>query len=491
LSRPSFLKPSLWISSLAICVLAFSTLTATSAQSITSCPEGWVTKDQTEVPIYCDKLILDNSSVTVPAGVTSISVMAFGGGGGGGGGGQISSIPKAGGGGGAGEITQASLTVVRDEVLTITIGAGGNGGFVTDGSDPATDGGDGSTTTVRDSTNTVRVSAVGGKGGKSGTNSTNAGDGGASGNSTPADINPGGTGFNGEGRSSGGGGGGFSADGEPGLAFYGGHGGQSTELTGEFGFPVVSNLDMVFNISGHSTRFLYNAWLGHGGGGGVVVKSFSGDFETGAAGQSHIGEPGGNGGGIWYLQCENEGSPCSFQSTDINSAARYPGQGGMGGAGLVAETRQGTAGVAGAVWLRILAQVDGDDGDENGGGNYTPVVETKLNPCQAVSGVENVTRKAKSFSGFAINSAVLTKAMKKEIRSFLRKHPKEVCVSVAGFTMGPRVLSTDAKLAKDRAKAVRTYIKSLRPDAAFTKIKWSTEKRVGNNVRRAKVTLRF
>jgi hypothetical protein len=414
--------------------------------------------------------------------------MAFGGGGGGGGGGQISSIPKAGGGGGAGEITQASLNVVRDEVLTITIGAGGNGGFVTDGSDPATDGGDGSTTTVTDSANTVRVSAVGGKGGKSG---TNGGDGGASGNSTTADINRGGTGFNSDGRSAGGGGGGYSAAGNDGALGSGGDGGQSAELTGEFGFPVVSNPDMVFNISGHSTRDLYNAWLGHGGGGGVVVKSFYEDFETGAAGKSHIGEPGGNGGGIWYLQCESEGSPCSFESTDINSAARYPGQGGMGGAGLVAETRQGTAGVAGAVWLRILAQVDGDDGDENGGGNYTPVVETKLNPCQAVSGVENVTRKVKSFSGFAINSAVLTKAMKKEIRSFLRKHPKEVCVSVAGFTMGPRVLSTDAKLAKDRAKAVRTYIKSLRPDAAFTKIKWSTEKRVGNNVRRAKVALRF
>ena len=139
----------------------------------------------------------------------------------------------------------------------------------------------------------------------------------------------------------------------------------------------------------------------------------------------------------------------------------------------------------------VTFTITSESNENGGGGNYTPVAETKLNPCQAISGVENVTRKAKSFSGFAINSAVLTKAMKKEIRSFLRKHPKEVCVSVAGFTMGPRVLSTDAKLAKDRAKAVRTYIKSLRPDAAFTKIKWSTEKRVGNNVRRAKVTLRF
>jgi hypothetical protein len=129
--------------------------------------------------------------------------------------------------------------------------------------------------------------------------------------------------------------------------------------------------------------------------------------------------------------------------------------------------------------------------NSGGRGNYTPVAEIKLDPCKAVSAAENVTRKAKSFSGFAINSSVLTKAMKKEIRGFLRKHTEEVCVSVSGFTMGPRVLSTDAKLAKDRAKVVRAYIKSLRPEASFTKIKWSTEKRVGDNVRRAKITLRF
>jgi outer membrane protein OmpA-like peptidoglycan-associated protein len=246
---------------------------------------------------------------------------------------------------------------------------------------------------------------------------------------------------------------------------------------------------MTFNIPGHSTRVLYNAWLGHGGGGGVVVKSFSDDFETGVAGQSHTDAAGGNGGGIWYLQCESEGSPCSFQSTDINSAARYPGQGGMGGAGLVAETRQGTAGVAGAVWLRILAQTDEDE--DEGGGNRPPVAETPVDPCKAISDLENVSKKSKSFSGFAANRAVLTKAMKKQIRTWLRKHPKEVCVSVTGFTMGPRVLPTDPKLARDRARAVRSYIKSIRPDASFTKIKFRTEKRFGEKFRGAKVTLRF
>jgi outer membrane protein OmpA-like peptidoglycan-associated protein len=126
-----------------------------------------------------------------------------------------------------------------------------------------------------------------------------------------------------------------------------------------------------------------------------------------------------------------------------------------------------------------------------GGSNLTPVSEAQADPCTAASSSENVTKKSKSFPGFAINSAVLTKAMKKQIRTWLRKHPKEVCVSVAGFTMGPRVLSTDPKLAKDRARAVRAYIKSLRPEASFTKITSRTQRLVGDDVRRAKVTLRY
>ena len=596
--RSKMAKPSIWISSLAICALAVSTFTATTASSepTYSCPTGFDLKDYFSEPLYCDKLIQEDTAFTVPEGVTQISVMAFGGGGAGGGGGETAGNPKAGGGGGAGEITQASLTVVRDEVLTITVGAGGSRGTVNAITGAATNGGDGSTTTVRDSANTVRVSAVGGKGGKAG---TNGGDGGASGNSTPADINPGGTGFNSSGRSSGGGGGGFSTDGVNGALLVGGNGGQGN-LVGDFGFPFSTNTQMSWSsivldeYPGFKNLFIDD--LGHGGGGAVVI--LSADTPAGTNGESHPGESMGQAAGHVV------GSSGHWAGSGNLQAQAYPGQGGSGGAGFVAnsDSNAGSDGVAGAVWLRVLAILEGgggggggggsngtffdtatgslpfggslevthdatagawlglwvngvymgpapfetiplsydwemfsffaacndqdmtlalfgDDvsylaelpdlatsidyidfiyrgdpelcGSSGGGGNYTPVVETKLNPCQAVSGVENVTRKAKSFSGFAINSAVLTKAMKKEIRSFLRKHPKEVCVSVAGFTMGPRVLSTDAKLAKDRAKAVRTYIKSLRPDAAFTKIKWSTEKRVGNNVRRAKVALRF
>jgi hypothetical protein len=120
-----------------------------------------------------------------------------------------------------------------------------------------------------------------------------------------------------------------------------------------------------------------------------------------------------------------------------------------------------------------------------------PAPVEKVDPCIAVAGTDTVTRKVKSFSGFAINSAKLTRAMKKQIRTWLNKHPGELCVSITGFTMGPRVLATDPKLARDRARSIRSYIKSLRSDASFTPITSRTQKRVGDEVRRAKVTLRY
>ena len=126
-------------------------------------------------------------------------------------------------------------------------------------------------------------------------------------------------------------------------------------------------------------------------------------------------------------------------------------------------------------------------------GGSTSIAPTNLveaNPCTASSN-SGVKKMSRSFPGFAINSAVLTSAMKKDIRNWINKHPEEVCVSVAGFTMGPRVLPTDPKLAKDRARAVRGYIKSIRPEASFTPITSRTQRLVGDDVRRAKVTLRF
>ena len=135
--------------------------------------------------------------------------------------------------------------------------------------------------------------------------------------------------------------------------------------------------------------------------------------------------------------------------------------------------------------------------NNSSGGSSTssepPAPEVKpvqVDPCSIPSSRLVETRN-RNFSGFAINSARVTPQMKRQIRNWFNKHPEEVCVSVRGFTMGPRVLPTDPKLARDRARAVRAYIKSIRPEASFTPITSRTQRVVGDKIRRAKVTLRF
>ena len=142
------------------------------------------------------------------------------------------------------------------------------------------------------------------------------------------------------------------------------------------------------------------------------------------------------------------------------------------------------------VTFTISAAAPPSNNSSGGSSTAQPVPVLPVNPCNVSPATQSATE-SKTVSGFAINSAVLTPAMKKQLRTWLSSHPKEVCVSVAGFTMGPRVLPTDPKLAKDRARAVRSYIKSIRPEASFTPITSRTQRLVGDDVRRAKVTLRF
>jgi hypothetical protein len=371
-----FTKPKMWISALAICALALSTMAVPSAESATFCPSGFETKDPFETPVYCDKLVEQTSSFTVPEGVTSISVMAFGGGGGGGGGGATMNIPKAGGGGGAGEITQASLTVVSGEVLAITIGTGGSKGV--NESTAGLNGGDGGSTTLKNAANEVLVSAVGGKGGKSG---TNGGDGGDSGNSTLADVNPGGEGFNAGGRSAGGGGGGFFAPGANGAVLNGGDGGQGGSLTGLHGFPLTQNNQMSWESifpEYPEIKNLYNGALGRGGGGGVVGMIVDDTFDESAPGETHTSLSVSGGAGANHIYGPLGGSDyLAWPGTANNAQAQaFPGQGGSGGAGVRVgfSDDDGSDGVPGAVWLRVVAfegDDDGGGGDDDGGGGET------------------------------------------------------------------------------------------------------------------------
>jgi hypothetical protein len=141
----------------------------------------------------------------------------------------------------------------------------------------------------------------------------------------------------------------------------------------------------------------------------------------------------------------------------------------------------------------VSAAVSNNSGGGSSGSSGSTLSATQalpVDPC-SIPTSELEARNSKAFSGFAINSAVVTKKMKRQIKRWVEAHPEKLCVSVTGFTMGPRVLPTDPKLAKDRARAVRAYIRSLRPEASFMPITSRTQRLVGDEVRRAKVTLRF
>jgi hypothetical protein len=97
-----------------------------------------------------------------------------------------------------------------------------------------------------------------------------------------------------------------------------------------------------------------------------------------------------------------------------------------------------------------------------------------------------------TFSPFAIGSAQLTTKMKSQIRTFINKHAQaSMMVEITGYTMGPRVLKSDTKLALDRAMAVRNYIKSLRPTTQFKAMKSATLTTAGAQFRSAKVEISF
>ena len=116
------------------------------------------------------------NTFTVPGGVTSITVKAWGAGGGGGGGGNTG----AGGAGGGGGFTQTTLSVTPGTGLTVVVGGGGSAGT---GSTNSGQGGGGGGYSVISSSGTNLIIAAGGAGGGGGgyTSATAGGAGGAGG----------------------------------------------------------------------------------------------------------------------------------------------------------------------------------------------------------------------------------------------------------------------------------------------------------------------
>ena len=229
-----------------------------------------------------------NQTFTVPGGVNSITVGAWGGGGGGGAANTISAGGSTGGGGGGGAYSKQTWAVTPGQSYTITCGsagaAGSNGGS----------GGTGGTTTVTGPSGTC--SAAGGIGGSA--NTGTGGNGGTSGTGFLFSGGNGGVGFSGSDDDNGGAGGGGA--GNAGNGSVGGNAAAGTTAVG--GNGGIGNPNNAPYI---------------GGKGGNGSPKGSPWYGTGSAGTS----PGGGGGGA--------GSYGDNNSTKCNCS------GGAGAAGQV------------------------------------------------------------------------------------------------------------------------------------------------------------
>jgi large repetitive protein len=188
---------------------------------------------------------------TVPAAVTSISVLGIGGGGAGS---ASNGNNYGGGGGGSGYLSIDTLSVTPGEVLVVSPGAAGPApSGRSDNSNSEGDGPNGSSSTVSRSSNVI-FTALGGNGGRKGvTSGSTAGfsNGGAGGNGGGAGDGYGGQGFGGSGGTNGSNGGNGTGN-DAGASSLGGSGSGNTNITGPGG------------LGGQS----YGA--GGGGGGGFI-----------------------------------------------------------------------------------------------------------------------------------------------------------------------------------------------------------------------------
>ncbi|WP_163401417.1 PKD-like domain-containing protein, partial [Flavobacterium fluviatile] len=144
---------------------------------------------------------ISSGTFNVPAGVTSVTVQAWGGGGAGGGANNANAT-RNGGGGGGGAYTIRTVSVTPLSTIAVTVGAGGTGVTASDTGTNTGNGGDGGTSTFA---STVAVVAAGGKGGEVG-NSTHSDNGNGGAGGLGGTFN-GGNGQNGSNAGSGGGGG--------------------------------------------------------------------------------------------------------------------------------------------------------------------------------------------------------------------------------------------------------------------------------------------
>ena len=262
---------------------------------------------------------------TVPAGVTSVSVVAVGGGQGGGGAGNTSSSVTGGGGAGGG-LSYGNVSVTPGQAITVTVGAGGAGGSGYSQSGQA-----GGTSSFGSF-----IVAGGGSGSTSiGANGTfgGSGTGGTSGGTSRLGGGIGGQGGKYASGDAGGGGGG--AGGYSGNGGAGGDGGPDGGSTGP-------------------------AQAGSGGAGGGGAGGPGGNDQAGSAG-----------GGVGLFGLGSNGSAGGGGATFVNSSTTNGGGGGGSGGSAGGSNNLNTAGAGGLFGGGGgggNGNVDTDSGGAGGGG---------------------------------------------------------------------------------------------------------------------------
>ncbi len=226
-----------------------------------------------------------STTYNVPAGVTSVTVKAWGGGGGGGGGNGSTGI---GGNGGGGGYAKAVISVTPLEALTVEVGTGGAKGA----SDTTGGNGGGYSAVKRSATYLVQAGGGGGGGGARGTtNGGNSNGGAGGGTSGVAGSTPtGGGGGGGAGTTSGGTAGAAGGTGAAGIAGAANAGGNAPATVTSCA-TATSGTGGAGGTGGGGRAGTFTTTCANGGGGG------GGRFGGGGGGSTGTANRGGGGGG--------------------------------------------------------------------------------------------------------------------------------------------------------------------------------------------------
>ena len=332
--------------------------------------------------------VAGESNWTVPAGVTSVTVKAWGGGGGGGGGGAA----LAGGAGGGGGFATRVVAVTNGQQLVVRVGAGGGAGLYSSaGADSVGTGGGGGGLSRVTTNGAAALIAGGGGGGGGGDNlagAPNGGAGGAGGGTNGvAGGNAGGTVTGGGAGTAAAGGTGGTLGGTNGASLAGGVGGTAPSFSVTLG-GAGGALG-----GGNGGRASTSAGRAGGGGGG------GGYFGGGGGGASNAGSTSGGGGGggsgLAPSGALATGSGTNAAArTDVDYAGNA-GRGGLGGAVAV----NGSTGNTGRVVIRY-------DFNDSAALTQTPAFSTDFT--MPAGGIITVTSHVAIASGTMPNPANVT-----------------------------------------------------------------------------------